>query len=261
MKITLLKLGGSLITEKSKAYTLRGKFIDRLSKEIFRAKKDNPEINLIIGTGAGSFAHQSATKYNTANGIFNKKDIYGASVVHFDAQRLNQIVVECLIKEGLPAYPLQPSALIVSSNKQIETFDSSIFENFLHRGFLPVTYGDVIFDHKIGTTILSTDTLFKHLAISLNKKGHQVFVIHAGDYDGVLDENENIIEEITTENFYDLKSLGKSESIDVTGGMRKKVEEMLELTKFDIKSLILNGTKDNVVYESIVGKLHGTLIR
>jgi hypothetical protein len=36
---------------------------------------------------------------------------------------------------------------------------------------------------------------------------------------------------------------------------------MLELTKFDIKSLILNGTKDNVVYESIVGKLHGTLIR
>lgn len=261
MKITLLKLGGSLITDKSKAYALREKFIKQVSEEIFRAKSKNPDLNLIIGSGAGSFAHYSAKKYNTSNGVKNLNEIYGASIVHFDAQRLNQIVVENLLAQKISAFPIHPSTFIFSTNKKIESIDSSFFIEYLNRGFTPITYGDVILDTKIGATILSTDTIFRLLAIDLLEKGNKINVIHAGDYNGVMDKNNKTIPEINSTNIKLIHSLTSAKSIDVTGGMRKKVEEMLELAKKGIKSQIVNGTKENLVFETLLGLKNGTLIK
>ena len=57
--LILIKIGGSLITDKTKPYTTRPEVIKRIAKEIKEAVSEK-DVNLIIGHGAGSFGHQSA---------------------------------------------------------------------------------------------------------------------------------------------------------------------------------------------------------
>ena len=53
--LVFLKLGGSLITDKSKPDTPRIAVLERLAKEIRRALTDQPQLSLLIGHGSGSF--------------------------------------------------------------------------------------------------------------------------------------------------------------------------------------------------------------
>ena len=50
-----LKLGGSLITDKDKPYTARTQVIADIAKEIVAARKTDPDMELLIGHGSGSF--------------------------------------------------------------------------------------------------------------------------------------------------------------------------------------------------------------
>ncbi|MCC5634486.1 hypothetical protein LC593_01205 [Nostoc sp. CHAB 5844] len=65
LELVLIKLGGSLITDKNQPYTARPKIMQQLVGEINLLIKQNPSLKFIIGNGAGSFVYQSAHKYNT----------------------------------------------------------------------------------------------------------------------------------------------------------------------------------------------------
>lgn len=67
--IVLVKLGESLITDKEKAYTVRRNAIKDLAIQIKLALDRSPETHLIIGNGAGSFAHYPAQQFKMADGI------------------------------------------------------------------------------------------------------------------------------------------------------------------------------------------------
>ncbi|MFN8459248.1 MAG: hypothetical protein U0401_32125 [Anaerolineae bacterium] len=55
-ELVLLKLGGSVITDKTKPFTARMDVIERLAQEINHALTDRGgDLQLIIGHGAGSF--------------------------------------------------------------------------------------------------------------------------------------------------------------------------------------------------------------
>ena len=60
----LLKLGGSVITDKTQPFTARTDVIERLAREIKNALDERgDDLQLIIGHGAGSFGHPLAEKY------------------------------------------------------------------------------------------------------------------------------------------------------------------------------------------------------
>jgi len=60
-ELVLLKLGGSLITEKNQANTAKHDLIQRLANEIKSAlDARGDDLQLIIGHGAGSFGHIQA---------------------------------------------------------------------------------------------------------------------------------------------------------------------------------------------------------
>ncbi len=260
MQITFLKLGGSLITDKSQTRTALHSEIDRISQEIAHARKQMPEKRILLGNGAGSFAHQSAHMYGTMDGFSNEEGLYGACVTHQDAMRLNQIVIESLLSAQLPAFSVQPSAFISTRNKNINTYDVSLIETMLQKNYIPVIYGDVIADSEIGSTILSTDTLFRSLAEKLLALHHTVTIIHAGNYPGVLDEQGNVIAKITPESMHSITSLQTSEQTDVTGGMKLKVEEMVRLAEKRIESHIIDGTMLGAITKALLGESIGTHI-
>ena len=111
--LVFLKLGGSLITDKSQAATFRPDVAARLAEEIAAARAARPDLQLLIGHGSGSFGHYPATVYRTAEGVRTPDQWRGYAEVGTVAARLNRLMTDTLRAAGLPILSLQPSASAV----------------------------------------------------------------------------------------------------------------------------------------------------
>jgi len=253
--IILIKIGGSLITDKNKAFTVNKKALDKICSEIKKARKIGGK-QLIIGHGAGSFAHFTAKKYQRKSGYCKHNDFFGMADIQNSAARLNRIIIEKLLEQKVPAISINPSTSYISENDQLKHLDTSSLIGALRHNLLPVLYGDVIFDVKKGYTIFSTEKVLGFLAEELIKKDYKVeMMIHCGQTNGVYDEKGKTIEKINTANFDEVKkAISGSSGIDVTGGMIHKVEESLELAKKGIKVLIIDGVEHGTLSQAIRGK-------
>ena len=263
-KVTLLKLGGSLITDKTKPFTANLDIIEDLVSQIKKAIETSPNLRLIIGNGAGSFAHYPAVKFNMKEGIKNEKQKTGFCEVQSAATKLNRIIVEELLKKKVKAISLNPSSMIISKNGKIKDFFIKPIIGLISLGITPVIYGDIVYDEQLGSKIYSTEQLLSEIAIRLKKAGFLIEkIIHNGITKGVLDSNKNLIPTITLKNIKVVKKfLNGARGYDVTGGMMHKVVECLKLKKQGIKSLIINGTaeKDLLTNALLGNKVVGTMI-
>jgi len=263
-KITLLKLGGSLITDKKKAFTPKLEIIHNLSKQIKQAFDINPNLKLIIGNGSGSFAHYPAVQYKMKRGIREEKQKFGFCLVQNAAAKLNRIIVEELLKTGIKAISLNPSSMIVSNNNKIKRFFLEPFFGLLSLEITPVIYGDIVYDESLGAKIYSTEQLLGEIALNFKKKGYQARIIHNGITKGVLDQNGEPIPIITEKDINNVKkSLYSTSGYDITGGMVHKINESLNLAKQGIKSLIINGTsEENLLTRALLEEqVIGTVIQ
>ncbi len=243
---TLIKLGGSLITDKHRARTFRQDATRTIASQITAVWKAEPGLRLVIGHGSGSFGHFTAKIHQTAAGVNSAQQWLGFTRVAEAALALSQLVLLELLEQGLPAMRFQPSSFIKSAEGQIVEMQTSLIAQALESGILPLVHGDVALDSQIGGTIVSTERIFAHLAKSLPVKR----IILLGEVDGVLDAEGRVIPLITPSSFDSNRSvMGGSSGIDVTGGMLQKVEEMVALV-LEIPSLeviIANGRRPNVL--------------
>lgn len=250
--LTLIKLGGSVITQKEVPMEVRRKVLVRLVREIARANKQTDE-TFIIGHGQGSFAHAPAMRYKTMDGFISKDSKIGMAITQDSAAQLNRIVVHQFINEELPAVSFLMSNVAVASNKKPKHLQLEVLLQYLEKGLLPVMCGDVIVDDEMGCTIWSTETGFEHLIEALTTdqtegefKVHKV--IHVSEVAGVLDAEGNTIPEISHASADEVKGyINGTKGFDVTGGMWHKIEASLALTDKGITSHILSGlTPDNL---------------
>ena len=262
-KLILVKIGGGVITDKRLHYGLREDVLKRLSLEISEATSKLIDTNLIIGNGAGSFAHFSAHKYRTIEGFVNEESKVGMGWVRHDAVKLNQIVFEQLLSADVPVFSFSPSSFMsVKNGKTAKVFMDSVVDS-MDNGIIPLVYGDVVVDSKKGCDIYSTEKVFDELAKCFARK-YSVRVIHISSEDGVYKTGQaSVFAEINNKNFSEVKEhLGGSNGVDVSGGMLHKVEECLELAKLGIVSQIVSGMKPGRVCDAIIGnKVKGTTIK
>src|SRR5258706_14839130 len=115
--VVFLKLGGALITNKEIPNSLRSDVLARLSGEIARAWKEK-ELLLVIGNGAGSFAHVPAHKYKTMDGFTREDSKIGMAVTQDSAATLNRLVVHTLIDQGIPVVTVAPSSSLVTKGRE-----------------------------------------------------------------------------------------------------------------------------------------------
>ena len=59
--VILIKIGGGLITDKSKPFTVRQNMMNASVRAIAGAVQANPHAAFIIGNGGGSFGHFAAS--------------------------------------------------------------------------------------------------------------------------------------------------------------------------------------------------------
>jgi len=259
--VFLVKLGGGLITDKSKPEALRKQVLERLCREVHEARLE-AGLTLVVGHGGGSFPHQPAHDYSVQKGVMGADSLTGISLVQDAASRLNRFVVRAFLDAGEQAVSIQPSASLYTRKGRVVDWYTKPLEMALDQGMLPVPYGDVVFDSEIGCSIVSTEVLLGVLARKLKSK--KLFIVTQED--GVFADfpkKEELIQEITPANFESLKpSLGGSHGKDVTGGMLHKVERMLEIAESGAEIKIINGLVEGRLKKALLGEdVPGTLVR
>lgn len=260
--LTFLKLGGSLITDKDKPFTARIDVIRRAANEVNEAMAEHASLKIVLGHGSGSFGHFAAAETGFKEGISSASQWHAFQKVWFAAHELNQIFIEEFNSSGLPIVSFPPSASVITENKHVISWNSDPIKNALKNGLIPVVFGDTVIDRTLGGIILSTEDLFMHLIKELHPDG----ILLAGKEPGVWGDypnNKQILTEISPRNYDRVNSsIIGSESIDVTGGMHKKVALMLEAIKIapNLNIEIFSGEVPGNIYKALSGIRTGTSV-
>lgn len=274
-ELVFLKLGGSLITDKTRPYTPLLDMMDDLALQIATSLRSQPDLRLVIGHGAGSFGHVAASEYKTRDGFPRPsplthrerdatEDSYwkGFAEVWYQASSLNRHVMEALHKAGLRTIALPPSGSVIASDGQVAVWETTPIRMALAAGIVPVIFGDVVFDEVRGGTILSTENLFAYLVKAMAPDR----VLLAGLEDAVWEDfpaRTRRLEQITPQSFEEIKhGVGGSAAADVTGGMEAKVREMLDLVQENpgLKIQIFSGIQPGNLVRALLGETLGTEI-
>lgn len=261
-ELIFLKLGGSLLTDKTVAEALRTDVLDRLATEIARTRHEKPGLRLLLGHGSGSFGHVAAAQYGTRRGVSGAEGWHGYAIVSDAAARLNRAVVAALLRAGVPAVSLSPSASAVCADGRLLSLATEPVRMALAGGLVPVVYGDVAFDRTQGGTIVSTEEVMTYLAAAF----HPTWLLLAGETQGVLDLEGQVVPLITADSLSAvLPALGGSRGTDVTGGMRAKVQGMLDLAAAanGLSVRIFSGLEPGALHDLLINPHHaiGTLLR
>lgn len=243
----LIKLGGSIITNKEKPLTARRKSIEGIVRVL--KKIDEP---IIIVHGGGSFGHYWSVKYDMHTKPENY-NAHGVSVVKNSMIELNKIILDSFVKNKLNPYCLPPTDFIFG-NKPITKKVKEI-EKIAKANLIPVTFGDALWFGKKKSYILSGDKIMTILAKIL-KPRLCIFVLNV---DGLYSDlkTKKLIHELKSQ-----KPLISKSSMDVTGGMKRKVEEATKISKNGINVFFVNGNKPERVVDAIKRKkFHGTLFK
>ncbi len=250
MDMLLVKLGGSVITDKARLRTPRKATIARLAKELAGLGDD-----LIVVHGAGSYGHILARKHGL-NGPASREKAKGAAIVQRDVRALDALVVDGLLKAGLAPVALPPSAVLALDDRRVASFDVEPFRSYVAQGFTPVTFGDVVRDRTRGVAVCSGDVLVLELA----KAFHPRCVVFAADVDGLYSKDPKRNKDaqlLLSVSAADLPAIdfGPAKGPDVTGGIEGKVRRMLEIAAHADETLIVNGNVKNRVRDALRGRI------
>ena len=259
-KPVILKIGGSVITDKNGELAARTKVINRLAAETQRASMKN----LIIVHGGGSFGHPTAQKYGIKEGFKDSTQKVGFAETHHVMTVLNGLVMDALVWHSVPAFSVAPSCCMVAENGRIKSFEDTALRTLLKMGFVPVLYGDAILDRKLGFTVISGDQIVSYLA----RKFDADKVVIGVDIDGLYDadpkvaKNPKLYKHLTLGELEGIKlKIGGSTTADVTGGMLGKITELVSAVEQGIPVAIVNATKPNRVYKALIGeRVEGTVM-
>jgi len=270
-----LKLGGSLITDKTHPQSTRADTLARVAAEIATALRLRPHLRLVLGHGSGSFGHFAGRVHRTRDGVRTPEQWRGFAKTGSAAQKLNCLVTAALQEAGVPVWSLQPSASAVCHDGELVNLMWQPIRQSLDQGLVPLVYGDVALDTVRGGTIISTEEIFSWLSSQLRPQR----IVLAGVVPGVFrsrpslgpeqtvqHDSSDILEVITPGSAKSLTAeLGGSHGTDVTGGMQAKVRVMCDLVEAlsTVRVQIVSGEQPGLLMDVLLNpeSKAGTLVR
>lgn len=245
----LVKLGGSVITYKGRRPRYRGKVVEALAAELAPFRDE-----LCIVHGGGSFGHPLAHRYGLHEGTEGSDRTMGFALLHASMRDLNGRVLEALRSMGIHSVSIPPPSLLTMDGGKIASFRGQTFLDHLEAGLVPVTFGDVVLDESQGSAIVSGDDLMFHLSRLLDPQ----LVIFVADVEGIRGADGSIVPVVSPP----LPDLGGPEGIDVTGGLNRKLEAMLQIARLGTRVLLLSGLVPGRLRAALEGReVPGTIVR
>jgi len=224
--IRLVKLGGSVITDKARPLVFRAQVTRRLARELAPSIGEG----LIVVHGAGSFGHVRAAQYDLANGLKGSEQEMGTAIVQRDVRDLNIRVIDAMLEAGIPAVSIPAGSFMELESGHMAHFDAGPFQRARARGLVPVTFGDVLMDTELGVSIASGDLLMASLA-AVFKPDMSVFVtkvdgVFAGD---PSDPGARLIRTVSPDDAQVANGSADDGVADVTGSMGGKLAEAFQV--------------------------------
>ncbi|WP_346898426.1 isopentenyl phosphate kinase [Clostridium sp. UBA7503] len=242
----LLKIGGSLMTHKNIWREIDEENIRKISLQL---KEYNEP--LILVHGLGSFGRTYVPLYE--KGYISCENSTLARNIQVNIKEFHNYFANTLLKSGVPVRSIDLESIFACENGKIVDSFLDIITYYINKNYVPILHGGTVWDDFKKYFILSSDHILEEMAIQLNPSE----VIWASDVDGVLskDENDNLTV-MKTLNRSNLNKMWNSNynSSDITGGMLNKVNISLKLADLGIKSVIVNGNKDNRIADALSGK-------
>src|SRR5881397_3845017 len=250
ISMLLVKLGGSVLTEKARLRTPRRAAIRRLARELASVRKP-----LLVVHGAGSYGHILARKHKLHEGGATAAKRSAAARVQADVKALDALVVDAMIDAGLAAVPIPPSAVLSLDDGRVSSIDLTPFLEFSSMAFTPVTFGDVVRDVRRGFSICSGDLLMLELARAFRPE-RAVFV---ADVDGLFTadpkrrRDARLLDKVSEADLSKIE-FSSAKRTDVTGSIEGKVRRMFEIAAHTGECLIVNGNVKNRVRDALRGR-------
>ncbi|MHA1242019.1 MAG: isopentenyl phosphate kinase [Promethearchaeota archaeon] len=224
--LIVLKLGGSLFTDKSTPYKLREGVIKAVAAEIKECIDLGLIKNLVIVHGVGSFGHPPVLKYNLHKGFRNKDQLISMAKTQQIVNELRSAIAISFTEEGVPINLMHASSMIVGNKMVITDYNLNSLKGFLSLGMVPLIGGDMMYDTNMGFSVCSGD----QLAVVLSRELHAKQLLFATDVFGVFDKDPNLEEHaqlLREININEVEQLfgnqNETSKIDASGKMRGKI--------------------------------------
>jgi len=242
----VVKLGGSVITDKSKPFTYRSDVVSALAEEI--AYSDE---KAVVVHGGGSFGHVLAREH----GISSEEpatSATGVSKTRGAMYDLDSLVCKTMMESKISPYPFSPFDAVTRAGK---TAAARWLRGLLKSGLTPVTFGDVTLSSG-GFKVLSGDLIVYELAKMLGPER----CVFALDVDGVYEENTRvIIPELSTSK---IRKMRVQKGYDSTGGMQLKLKVAARVAALGSEVCFVSGYRRNEFLKALKGlDFYGTVVR
>lgn len=237
----LVKLGGSLVTDKSKEATPRRAATRRLLAEV--AKSNVP---CILLHGAGSFGHPQAKRHRIGQARARAEGVADvlASVGVLHADLVSLANTAGLQPLSIPLWDTQ------SDGDELTGLPVTQVQRALDEGYTPVLHGTLVRDDRLAWRVLSADELLARLAAEVQTRLN----LWATDVDGVYDQDPDAPDATLLAKVRRGALVGKNgQGDDVTGRMHGKLRHAFAAAEH-APTLIVNGLVRNRVLDALRGK-------
>jgi isopentenyl phosphate kinase len=253
-RLLVLKLGGSLITDKSRPYSLRAETIKAVSREIKRCLDEKLVDRMLIVHGVGSYGHPPVMEHKLYKGFIDPGQLLPLSKTQTKVAELRQILMTSLQEVGIPVILFHPSSMVVAEKGRITSMHLDPMMGFYKAGMVPVMGGDMVSDSATSFCVGSGD----QIAAILAREFHATDLIFATDVKGVYDgdpkgrADARLIEELSLGDLEHLSA--RTVMTDASGAMRGKLAN-LEPLREEMRA----GLRTAVISMMEPGRLRGLL--
>ncbi len=225
-----MKLGGSLLTDKTQPYSLRVDVLRAVSAEIKACMDQSLVQKLVIVHGVGSYGHPPVIQYKLHKGFIDPSQLLPLSRTQSKVNELRAAITSSLQDEGIPVNLFHTSSIASAKKGRITSMDLNAVKGFLDIGMVPVLGGDMVHDDEMGFSVGSGD----QIAAILAKELEATDLVFATDVAGVYDSdpktvsNARLIPDLSLSRLDELTSTGRGKG-DVSGAMKGKLTALTTL--------------------------------
>jgi isopentenyl phosphate kinase len=256
-ELTVLKLGGALITDKSKPYSFRAEILQSAAREIRECMDDGLIESLVLVQGVGSFGHPPVLEHKLHKGFAGPHQLLPLSWTQAKVAELRTLVVQALYHAGIPVCLMYPSSMMLADKTRITEHFLKPLTGFMNFGMVPLIGGDILIDTSMGFSVASGDPMLTLIAREYGAKR----IIYASDVSGIYDSdpkvnpNAQLFDSIDLSNLDEaIERMGRAGVEDASGAMQGKVASIEP-----ISDLIKNGLEVSILSMMEYGSLKALL--